>query len=35
MPKISCEKCGIEFNSKSQYSQHQKKCSCINKKNNN
>ena len=25
MSKISCEKCGKEFNSKSHYTQHQKK----------
>ena len=31
MPKISCEKCGKEFNSKSHYTQHQKrKTPCVN-----
>ena len=31
MSKISCEKCGKDFNSKSHYTQHQKrKTSCIN-----
>jgi len=31
MPKISCEKCGKEFNNKSNYTQHQKrKTPCVN-----
>lgn len=31
MSKISCEKCGKEFNSKSHYTQHQKrKTPCVN-----
>jgi adenine-specific DNA-methyltransferase len=31
MPKISCEKCGKEFNSKSHYTQHQnRKTPCVN-----
>jgi len=31
MTKISCEKCGKEFNSKSHYTQHQKrKNPCVN-----
>ena len=31
MTKISCEKCGKEFNSKSHYTQHQKrKTPCVN-----
>ena len=31
MTKISCEKCGKDFNSKSHYTQHQKrKTPCVN-----
>ena len=30
MSKISCEKCGKEFNSKSHYTQHKKKTPCVN-----